>query len=169
MYFCWLCVIPGTNQHLFCGAPFPLTETFSLSELNTSFSRRAANCTMFLRGYCSFPVFHLLPPHISLQLFCPSPLRSGARTRGMPYLSHRGCSCSRATHTSQFLCGRKITACTWVGLVACTKEGFVPPARWGGWSQASRHRRSARRSQLPGPHETHVAGLKVVVFHSVSV
>lgn len=34
--------------------PFPLTEIFSASELNKSVSRRAANCTMFLQGYCSY-------------------------------------------------------------------------------------------------------------------
>lgn len=103
--------------------PFPLTDIFSLSEWNASCSRRAASCTMFSQGYCSYF------PHFTCCLATP-PSSSSARHLWGP--EDRGCSRSRATRTSHFLCGRKIRTCTCVGLLACTKEGFVPPAQQGG-------------------------------------
>lgn len=139
--------------------PFPLTGIFSPSELNTSFSRRAANCTMFLQGYGSyFPASTHLPPAL------------------LPVTSEDQSSDLRdALPATQGLLSRHphITFCTnapgWAWWLAPRKDLYLQPGREGR-TQASWCRLSARRSQLPEPHETHVVGPKVVVvFCSVSV
>lgn len=98
-----------------------------------------------------FPVFHLLPWHISLQLFCPSPLRNRAQFQGLSYLSHRGSSHSWATHASRFLYIRRWQpALGWARWLAPMEVLYLQP---GGdlWPQTSWCRCSTHCSQLSGP------------------
>jgi len=110
MYFCSLCIISGTKQHLLCEHSFLLRDLFS-KWIKYFFQQKGSQLhNVLARVLLLFPVFLLLLQHISLQLLCPSPLRTRAWTRRVPYLPHMGCS--RATHTSHSLHDRKITACT---------------------------------------------------------
>lgn len=147
--------------------PFPLTDTFSLSEWNTSFSRRAASCTMFSQGYCSYF------PHFTCCLATP-PSSSSARhlwgPEGCP-TCHTGAALALGppTHPIFYAVGKSQPAPAWACWLAPRKDLYLQPSREG-QTRSSWHRHSTCCSQLPGPHEPQVVGPKVViVFHRVSV